>query len=119
MNHENMNINHQNKLRNDILSRVHTVHGVRAFLISPIANLLFLVILIFSLSICVSFGDVLANTWHHVDWSERFSYAFSSLIHSSILVQALAVLVIFACLSAIRNSLRKIRMSFGSARLIP
>ncbi len=107
----------------DIMSRVRTVRSVRMLIASPLASGLLGLTLILCISVLVSVGDVVANTMTHVYWSERFTYAFSSLFHSRIIVQALAYLAILASFGVLFNSLRKISfrrffISFGSTQQI-
>lgn len=113
-----MNTNLELHTKYDTMLRVRTVCVIRIILTSPIASLLFGIALACYLSILVSLGDVLANTMAHVNWSERFSYAFSSLLHSSFIVQTIAVLITFASFAVLINSLRKIRVTFGSAQQV-
>ena len=105
----------ENKLVYEVMSRVKTVRGVRAFAASPWAGGVCAVALVSCASIIVSVRDVMTNTMAHVDWSERFFYAYSALIHSRIIVQALALLIILACTMVAVNSLRRLRFHFFSA----
>lgn len=101
-------MNNQLQTKYDIMSRVKMVRGMRTLLSSPVASGLFGIALACYLSIIVSLGDIFSNTMIYVNWSERFSYAFSSLLHSRIIVQTLAVLIVVASFAVLINSLRKI-----------
>ena len=90
------------------MSRVRTVRGIRALVSSPVASTLLGIALALYLSLLVSIGDVVANTMAHLNWSERFSYAISSLLHSRIMVQTIAGLIAVVSFASLVNSLRKI-----------
>ena len=103
-----MNMSSELNIKYSILSRVRTVHMIRAILMSPFASVLFGIALAGYLCAIVSLGDVVSNTMSHVDWSQRFSYALSSLLHSRIIVQMIASLFVLTSLFAFFNILRRI-----------
>ena len=118
-----MNMNPESNVRNEIMSRVRTVRGVRGFFTSPLTSSLFGIALIACMSILVSLGDVFANTMAQGNWSERFSYAFFSFLHSRFIVQTLAGLILstssIAFISFIRKMpLRKFGIPFGSTQQV-
>jgi|GEM_PF-3353257 len=100
------------------MTRVRTVRGVRAVLASPIASVICGLAFAFYLNVLVSLSDVLANTMAHVNWSERFSYVFSSLVHSRFIVQGVAVAMMIASCAVLVNCTRKIRFVFGSTQQV-
>ncbi len=116
-------MNNESPSKCEIMLRVKTVRGVRALAASPLASGLLGIVLLSSLSIVVSIGDIFANTMAHVDWSERFAYAFSSLLHSRVIVQTIASLAVVASFLAFINSMRKIPVRkiffmFGSTQQV-
>lgn len=112
-------MNHELQLKYDVMSRVRAVNTIRTLLSSPLMSALVGIALVLSLSIIVSIGDVIKNTMAHVDWSERFFYTYSSLIHSRLIVQTLITLTAFSSIALIINSIRTVRrVTFGSTQQI-
>jgi hypothetical protein len=103
-------MNHANRLKYDVMLRVRTVRGFRVLVSSPLATGFCAAALIIYSSMIVSLGDVMTNTMAHAFWPERLAYACSALFHSGITVQTLALLIIFACMMVLINSLRKLRV---------
>ena len=94
--------------REDVMSRVKTVRGVRTFMASPLSSIFLATVLILCASIVVSFDDVLHNIMVHKEWGGRLSYTYSSLIHSRIVVQVFAF---FTTVSLTMVFIRSIRTS--------
>ncbi len=90
-------MNNQNKVKYEVMSRIQTVRGVRAFATSPMASVFVLGALMMCSTAIVSISDIVSNIMAHADWGERFSYTFSSLLHTRILVQAFVLLIFAAC----------------------
>lgn len=112
-------MNHELQLKYDVMSRVRAVNTIRTLLSSPLMSALVGIALVLSLSIIVSIGDVIKNTMAHVDWSGRFFYTYSSLIHSRLIVQTLITLTAFSSIALIINSIRTVRrVTFGSTQQI-
>ncbi len=97
------------QLKYEVMSRIRTVRNIWLFTTSPLASALFAAALIFCSSILISFTDVLANIMTQVDWVDRFSYAYSSLLHTRIIVQTVFGLLILSGTMACVNSIRKLR----------
>ncbi len=81
------------RLREEVLSRVRTVQRIRAFLASPASSATLVVVFLACASIFVSFGDIARNLMMHSEWSGRFSYTYSSLMHTRVIVQIFAGLI--------------------------
>ncbi|MDP3962661.1 MAG: hypothetical protein Q8Q03_02235 [bacterium] len=102
-------MNPEFQLKYEVMSRIKTVRNIWLFSTSPLAGVIFTAALIFCSSILVSFGDVVANMMMQVDWTNRLTYAYSSLLHSRVTVQALAILLAGSFLMVSINSLRRLR----------
>lgn len=102
-------MNPEFQLKYEVMSRIKTVRNIWLFTTSPLAGAIFTTALIFCSSILVSFGDVVANMMAQVDWSERLSYVYSSLLHSRVIVQTMAILVVGSMLMLSINSVRRLR----------
>jgi hypothetical protein len=107
-----MKLSNKSRLEYEVMSRVRNVSALRLFIKSPISSGLLAAALIFFSSILVSLNDVLNNTMNYSSWSGRFSYASSSLMHTSWIVQIYALCILVACLMVCVNSLRKIGPRF-------
>lgn len=99
----------------EIMNRIRTVRMTRAFFASPFAPVALALVFFVCTSVVVSVGDVMHNIMVQGEWSGRLSYAYSSLLHSRIIVQTLALLIVISCLMVIRRSLPKLRSQLSSA----
>jgi hypothetical protein len=97
------------RLRDDVLSRVRTVRRIRAFFASPASSATLVIVFILCASILVSFGDIVHNIMSQTEWGGRFSYTYSSLVHSRIAVQILAGLTSLSCLALLYKILFRLR----------
>lgn len=93
----------------DIMSRVRTVGGIRAFTSSPMAGACLAIVFLVSTTVVVSVRDVMSNIMAQAEWGGRLSYAFSSLLHSRFIVQALALLVLVSCTMVLFRSMRHLK----------
>lgn len=96
--------------REELMNRVRTVRIVRSLLGSPLAGAFFAAVFLVCISIFVSIGDVVRNILVQGEWSGRFSYTYSSLMHSRITVQILACLTLISFLIMLARSVRHIRV---------
>lgn len=94
---------------NDLMVRIRTVRRFRAFMASPAASALLAGIFLLCGSIFVSIGDVIQNIMAQGEWGGRFSYAYSALMHSRFVVQALALLMMISCTMVFVRSFRLMR----------
>jgi hypothetical protein len=97
------------RLREEVLSRVRVVRRVRAFLASPAASAVVTISILLCASIFVSFGDIIRNIMLHTEWSGRFSYTYSSLMHARMAVQVFAGLTSVSLLVLCVRLLLRIR----------
>lgn len=94
--------------RDDILRRVKTVRGVRALMNSQSAGVFFATVFLVCTSVLVSVGDVIHNIMSQSELAGKFSYTYASLIHSRIIVQALALLMAISFFMIIARYLKRL-----------
>ena len=98
--------------------RVNTVRQLRRINASPLMSGLVTAILIGVSSSVVSLNDIVRNTMNNVDWTSRFSYAFSSLIHSRLIVQSLVLLILFSCIMVVINLWKTANFGSGQRNMV-
>lgn len=112
MNNDHYRTTQEMRRRDDIMSRVRTVGGIRMFTSSPMAGACSAIIFMVFTTVVVSVRDVMNNIMAHAEWGGRLSYTFSSLLHSRFIVQALAVLMIISCAMVLLRSMRHLKSPF-------
>jgi hypothetical protein len=98
--------------KEDIMSRVRTVGGLRTFMGSPMAGACLAAIFLVVGAVVVSVRDVVSNIMAQAEWGGRFSYTYSSLMHSRMIVQVLAFFIVMSCGLILFRSVRHLRNPF-------
>ncbi len=91
------------------MSRIETVNQVRNFLMSPISTATLVVAFLLCGTIFVSFADIIRNIMLQAEWGGRFSYTYSSFLHTRMVVQVLAVLTSISCLLLLAKIMLRLR----------
>lgn len=102
-------MNHTMYKNETLMSRIRTVNEVRSFASSPLAGACLAMLFLIITSVMISVGDVVHNVMVQSEWGSRFSYIYSSILHSEIIVQALAALTFISCLMVLYRSLRRLK----------
>ena len=97
------------RLREEVMSRVRTVRKIKAFFASPLCSASFAVVFISCTTIFVSLRDIVHNVMLQTEWGERFFYTYSSLLHTKVMVQILALLASACCLILFLKVLMKLK----------
>ena len=95
----------------EIMRRVRVVAFVYRIMESPYMGGIGVLVLVYVAGMVVSLDHVKTNILAHSDWSSRFSYSLSSLEHTQIVVQAIAISIVVLGSFILFNSVRTIRRS--------
>ena len=93
------------------MRRVRVIAFIYRVIGSPMAGGVVVLVLIFVAGMIVSLEHVKDNILAHTDWSSRVSYSLTSLEHTQIVVQALAVGIVILGSFIMVNSVRTVRRS--------
>ena len=102
---------HLSQSQREIMRRVRVISFVHAFLGSPVVGAVAMLSLIFIAGMTVSLHHVGANIIAHQSWPSCITYTISSLLHTRVIVQVLAVCILALGSLILVNSIRTIRRS--------
>jgi len=103
-------MNPEKQLQIDIMMRVKTIRTLRVFLTLTFISPLIMIALMVWGAFIISFDDILTNTMAHESIIDAFSYVFSSLMHSRVIVQILTSIITIFGIALAFSYLRKIKI---------